>query len=131
MGILSKLLGGGIAEPVTAIGNVAEKIFGNKKDKLSFAEFKLRLEASPMTAHQELQKLDAQSRRGFQANWRPFIGWVCGVGIAIQYVVSPVLSWATGKAGPEVDLATLLPLLMALLGLAGYRTIEKFGNKTK
>ena len=131
MGFLSKILGGGITEPIQAVGNVLTGIFGTKGEKLSHEEIMVRLAQAPNTTQQELQKLDAVSRRGFQANWRPFIGWVCGAGVAIQFVVNPILVWATGEPGPQMTMSELMPLLMALLGLGGYRTIEKMTGKSK
>jgi len=131
MGILGKIFSGGVAEPVQAVGNVLTGIFGTKGEKLSHEEIMARLAQAPNTTQQELQKLDAVSRRGFQANWRPFIGWVCGVGVAVAFIVNPILIWATGTPGPEMTMSELMPLLMALLGLGGLRTVEKMKSKTK
>lgn len=66
----------------------------------------------------------------YATGWRPFMGWVCGAGFALQYVVGPLLEWAAAVAGhpvafPAADLAAMAPLLGALLGLGAYRTAEK------
>jgi len=131
MGILSKFLGGSVTEPINAVGSILKSAFGDKADKMSHAEIMAALAQAPNTTQQELQKLDAVSRRGFQANWRPFIGWVCGVGVAVQFVVNPILIWATGEIGPEMTMSELMPLLMALLGLGSLRTVEKMTGRTK
>ena len=131
MGVLSKIFGGGITEPINAVGNVLTGVFGSKAEKLSHEEIMARLAQAPNTTQQELQKLDAVSRRGFQANWRPFIGWICGVGVGVQFVLNPVLVWATGDLGPEMTMSELMPLLLALLGLGGLRSVEKMSGKTK
>lgn len=67
---------------------------------------------------------------GFATGWRPFMGWVCCAGFALQYVVGPLLQWAAAVAGHPVafayaDLSAMAPLLGALLGLGAYRTAEK------
>ena len=131
MGILGKIFGGGVAEPITAVGNVLTGVFGSKSEKLSHEEIMARLAQAPNTTHQELMKLDAVSKRGFQANWRPFIGWVCGVAVGIQYVGNPIYVWITEKVGPQLSMAELMPLLLALLGLGGLRSFEKMKGKAK
>jgi hypothetical protein len=55
---------------------------------------------------------------------------VCGSGFAIQFVVGPLAEWGSALYGhpvkfPQMDMATLMPLLLGMLGLSGYRTIER------
>jgi hypothetical protein len=65
------------------------------------------------------------------AGWRPFIGWVCGIAFAWQYLLCPVLSFLLAAIGhpltvvPELGLDAMLPVLMGMLGLGGLRTYEK------
>ena len=78
----------------------------------------------------EINKIEAANPNKFISGWRPAVGWVCVSGLAIQYVLSPLLEWGTLLAshpvkGPTLDMATLMPLLTGLLGLAGLRTYEK------
>ena len=35
----------------------------------------------------EINKAEAQSRSIFVAGWRPFIGWVCGVALAYNFII--------------------------------------------
>ena len=76
---LAKLLGtaGGsaIAQPVEAVGNVLDKLFTSKDEKLTHEEVRMRLMMKPDIAQVELNKIEAQSRHWFTAAWRPFIGW--------------------------------------------------------
>lgn len=131
MGILSKFFGGAVTEPITAVGNILTGVFGTKGEKLNHQEIMARLAQAPNTTQQELQKLDAVSRRGFQSNRRPFIGWICGVGVGVAFIVNPILIWATGDPGPKMTMTELMPLLLALLGLGGLRSVEKMAGKTK
>jgi len=131
LGTLGKIFGGGVTEPINAVGNILTSVFGDKADKLSHEEIMSRLAQAPNTTQQELQKLDAVSRRGFQSNWRPFIGWICGVGVGVAFILNPILTWATGDPGPEMTMSQLMPLLLALLGLGGLRSAEKMVGKTK
>ena len=38
----------------------------------------------------ELDKLEAASPSLFKSGWRPFVGWVCGIGLAVQFLVAPI-----------------------------------------
>ena len=72
---------------------------------------------------------EAKSDSLFKSGWRPFIGWVCGVSLAYQYIGSPLLAWMSAMEGvaapPRLDLADLITILLGMLGLGAYRTYEK------
>jgi hypothetical protein len=82
-------------------------------------------------AQSEINKAEAMSTDPFRAGWRPFIGWVCGMGFATQFVLGPWGEWlsaiATGEPirFPEMDTSQMMPMLFAMLGLGAYRTYEK------
>lgn len=67
----------------------------------------------------------------FVAGWRPWIGWVCGIALAWNYILQPIITWGVFIAGvdigeaPHLDVAGLMPLMMGMLGLGGLRTYEK------
>lgn len=69
----------------------------------------------------------------FVAGWRPFIGWVCGLGIAYQVLLAPVLNgllmaFGVTSAFPLVDTALLQSLIGGMLGLGVARSYEKSKN---
>lgn len=73
---------------------------------------------------------DSAVYRAFAALWRPFIGWICGLACAWNWVVLPMLKVGLLLSGVYLDIAPadmseILPLLIGLLGLSGYRTYEK------
>ena len=85
---------------------------------------------SVMLAQTEINKAEAAHKSIFVAGWRPFIGWVCGVGIAWAMVVQPVAQWAMiawgdGTELPTIDTSYLMELVTAMLGMSGLRTFEK------
>ena len=85
---------------------------------------------SVMLAQTEINKAEAAHKSIFVAGWRPFIGWVCGVGIAWSMVVQPVAQWAMIAGGdgtelPTIDTSYLMELVTAMLGMSGLRTFEK------
>lgn len=81
-------------------------------------------------AQTDVNAVEAANPSVFVAGWRPFIGWVCGVSLAYQYVVTPIIMWLAVTfhvalaAPPKLD-DTLWQLVFAMLGLGGLRTFEK------
>src|SRR5260370_31345958 len=56
-----------------------------------FKEIDAQLQASAQQT--DTNKVEAANSNIFVAGWRPFIGWVCGGGLAYQYLVDPLFSW--------------------------------------
>jgi len=133
MGILGKIFGGGEAvQAVTAVGTVLDSLFTSKDEKLSHQEVRMRLALQPDMAQIELNKVEASSRHWFAATWRPFIGWVCGVGVLNMVLINPWIQWITGEVGPELPAPIIMQLTLGMLGLLGtMRTVEKVKGKTK
>lgn len=103
------------------------------------AEFKtqvLTLQAQMNAAQSATDTAEASSGNRFAANWRPFVGWVCGVAFAWHFVIQPILNYVLMTLGfaqvnPVFDMATLYTVLMGLLGMGGLHTYEnvKGGGK--
>lgn len=80
---------------------------------------------------------DARSGNWFQAGWRPSVGWTCAAAFGISFVLTPLIHtfafYYAQFAGveldltalPKFDLTTMMPVLLGMLGLAGYRSFEK------
>ena len=66
----------------------------------------------------------------FQSSWRPAVAWVCVVGMAINFLVSPLLS-PLGVVVPQADTSVMMPVLMGMLGLGSLRSFEKTKGVTK
>ena len=66
----------------------------------------------------------------FQSSWRPACAWVCVLGFAINFLVSP-LAAPFGIIVPQADTATMLPVLMGMLGLATARSYDKIKKTAK
>ena len=133
MGWLSKIVGGGMdtATPIGAIGKVLDSLFTSEDEKLSHEEVRIRLAQKPDLAQIELNKVEASHRSMFVAGWRPFLGWVCGIGMANMFLINPWIQWFTGESGPNLPKDVIMELVFALLGLGTLRTIEKIRGRTK
>jgi len=64
----------------------------------------------------------------FQSSWRPLIGWICGLSLAINYMISPICA-GFGITVPQADMTVMMPLLLGMLGIGGLRSFDKFHNK--
>ena len=131
MGFLSNLVGGASAQPIEAIGNVFDKLFTSDEERAQADAVMEKLRQQPGTLQVELNKIEAQHRSVFVAGWRPFIGWVCGAGLANVFLVNPWIQWWTGNPGPQMPLDAMMTLVVSLLGLGAMRTAEKFGGRAK
>ena len=66
----------------------------------------------------------------FQSSWRPATAWVCVLGFLVNFLVSPLCA-GFGIIIPQADTATMLPVLMGMLGLATARSYDKVKKTTK
>ena len=83
----------------------------------------------------EINKEEAKSELIFKSGWRPFIGWTCGSAFAFNFLILPIATMVAAFYGipfvgvTPIDLTTMLPVLLGMLGLGGMRTFEKVRNK--
>ena len=129
---LSALIG-----PVSAI---LDKAIPDKdlKEKLAheIATMAERHTHEQVQAQLEINKAEASHKNLFVAGWRPACGWVCVFGMAGNFLVIPLANmtlelFETGVEVPMIDLSTMLPVLMGMLGLGGLRTFEKVKGAQK
>lgn len=64
----------------------------------------------------------------FQSSWRPLIGWICGLSLAINYLIAPICA-GFGVNISQADMSVMMPLLLGMLGIGTLRSVDKF-NKT-
>jgi hypothetical protein len=86
-------------------------------------------ELSKILAQLEVNAKEAAHPSVWVAGWRPFIGWVCGCSFAYATILHPLLTWYGRSRGwpapPTLDGELMLYVLGGMLGLGGYRTLEK------
>jgi hypothetical protein len=77
-------------------------------------------------------KLNTEEAKGnwFQSGWRPATGWVCVLGFAVNFLISP-LAAGFDVIIPQADTSVMMPVLMGLLGLGGMRSFERFKGVEK
>lgn len=129
-------------DPISALFEVGSKVLDRVlPDPAQQAAAKLELlklqqsgELAQITGQMEINKAEAASSSIFVSGWRPSIGWICGAGFAVQFVIGPLAEWGSALAGhpvkfPQMDTGTMMPLLLGMLGLGGLRTAEKLQDK--
>lgn len=131
MSFWDKLLGGSIAEPVEAVGNVLDELFTSDDERLSHQEVLERLRQQPDLAQIGLNKAEAGHRSVFVAGWRPAIGWICAIGLFFPFTINPIIQWITGDPGPQLPTDVMTELVLAMLGMSGLRTYEKMKGRAK
>ena len=63
----------------------------------------------------EILKLDAKGN-WFQSSWRPLAGYVCVLGLAINFLIAPICA-GFGISIPQADTSVMMPLLLGMLGI--------------
>ena len=76
-----------------------------------------------MLAQIEVNKTEAQGN-WFQASWRPLCGYVCVLGLMVNFLISPICA-GFGFNIPQADMSVMMPVLTGMLGLAGMRSYER------
>lgn len=132
----SVFAGANAATPIDAIGNLFDKLFTSDEERLQASVVLEKLRQHPAELQVELNKIEAAHRSIFVAGWRPAVGWVCAAGVAWAYIGHPVFTWAAalwspGLQPPGIVTDNLIELVLAMLGMAGLRTLEKATGKAK
>ena len=78
----------------------------------------------------EVNKVEAASKSMFVAGWRPAVGWVCVLGMAMNFIIVPLGNFGLSVADiqvviPMIDTSQMMPVLMGMLGLGAMSTVEK------
>jgi len=131
--LLNQLLGGGL---VKTVGAIIDSVHTSEEEKNN-AKIKLKeIEASLNQAQTQINLADAKSTATgiggiMQRSWRPLIGMSCALAILWEYVLKQFIVFILAAFSiehaplPELDMSTLFPLVMALLGMAGIRSFDK------
>ena len=123
--ILLNLLKGGNNEK-TSVGNLAweirEAIKGKELDPNQLLEIQTKI-----------NEVEAKHRSVFVAGWRTFIGWVCGLALAYNFIIRDLFIWVIDPetVPPALQMEHLMTVLFGMLGLGGLRTYEKLKDKAR
>tara|TARA_B100000212_G_scaffold256525_1_gene196824 strand:- start:981 stop:1361 length:381 start_codon:yes stop_codon:yes gene_type:complete len=115
-------------------GNGRKSVAGNLAWEIREAIKGKELDPNELISIQtKINEIEAGHRTVFVAGWRPFIGWVCGVALAYNFIIRDLFIWALDPQDvpPALQMEHLMTVLLGMLGLGGLRTFEKVKDKTK
>lgn len=124
----------GLLEGIGSLGDhVRSWITGepNPETRAKLEETWMQVQSLLAKGQIDVNIAEAKSTSIFVAGWRPFIGWVCGIAIAWNMVVYPMVTWGMAiwmpqqPVPPTIPLSALYPVVMGMLGLGGLRSWEK------
>lgn len=130
----------GILDILNVVGTVVDRVIPDPKDKLELQEKLAAIaDAEAAREHDEVMgqittnTAEAGNSNLFVAGWRPFVGWVCGVGVAYSFIVEPLAEFVAKMFGysgvfPALDMGNLMTLMMGMLGMGYLRTKEKMAG---
>lgn len=137
MSWLSSIIGGGVVSAAEGVAGIVDRFVETDDEKRAAEIVKAKLLMRPGEVQAELNKIEAGHRSVFVAGWRPFIGWVCGVALAYNFIVRDLIAWVIVNTGstatlpPDLAMEHLLTILLGMLGLGGMRTLEKMNGRAK
>ena len=127
----------GIGTAVTGVKEILGMFFPDKTEE---ERAKLAATLQMMQGQMDVNKQEAASSSLFVAGWRPSVGWVCSLSLAMLYIPKAVVmtiiwtkaAWAASlvagqaiPAFPDLGVGDLIGLLLAMLGMAGLRSWDK------
>lgn len=125
-------------DPISSLAQVANTVLdrvlpdkaANDAGKLELAKLQLNGELSTYAGQIQVDLAEAASKSVWVAGWRPYVGWVCGTGLAYQFVVRPLFTFIAAAFGshaiaPALEMGSMMELLAGMLGFGAMRTVEK------
>jgi len=128
-------------DPITAILNVGNSLIDRLiPDKTAAATAKAQLvqmqvsgELDEIKGQITVNQTEAASQSVFVAGWRPFVGWACGFAFVYAFILQPLIVMllvafkvAFDKSAlPALDMSTMMPVLLGMLGLGAMRSFDK------
>lgn len=126
--------------PILEIGkSLLDRFFPNEEERrkaeADFLKMAMDGELKQTIAQLEINAHEAMHPSVWVAGWRPFFGWVGGVGFLYHTVGQPMLAWYGATKGwpaaPELNMDLLWVVVTGMLGIGGLRTFEKAKGVSK
>lgn len=128
MSILSTV---GIGEIIGTVGKIADDLTTSDKERMAAELDAYKAESERMGGQVEINKIEAASGSLFVSGGRPFVVWVCAFALAYAAVIEPIarfvatVGFAYSGPFPVIDTDLTMQVLLGLLGLGAYRSVEK------
>ena len=112
-------------DPLTAGFELGSKLidhfFPNAEKKaeayLKLEELKQNGDFAVMVGQAKINEIEAGNANLFVSGWRPACGWVCAIGLLVQFLVNPLATWGANLLGMAVLMsATVFATISPTLG---------------
>lgn len=129
-----------LVAPVLDIGKtLINRFFPDKEEarkaEADFLKMAAEGDLKLTIAQLEINAREAASPSIWVSGWRPFYGWIGGLGFFYATLLQPLLAWYSSIKGfpapPVLNTDLLLTVVGGLLGIAGMRTYEKRTGASK
>ena len=119
------------------VGSIIDRVWPDPAQanaaKLQLLQLQQTGELAQITGQMEINKAEAANASTFVSGWRPFVGWVCGVACAWNWIGLPIARVLCAYFGKPItlvpaDISDMMPVLMGMLGMGGLRTFEKLNK---
>jgi hypothetical protein len=136
---IKTLFSGGAGKVIETAGKAFDDNFTNDEERMQAQASLNEIAQKPATQQHEINKLESQHQSVWNSGWRPGIGWVCCVSLALFYIPQFLMAaviwglaiynngFVTMPAYPA-NADGVLELVMALLGMATIRMAERLNG---
>ena len=126
-----------IASLVAPVSGLLDK-FIEDKDQRAMLAHEIATLAEKQAQEQIVEQIktnqiEAAHQSMFVAGWRPAVGWVCALAMLLNFILIPFINLGMEFAGQDIrldliEMDTMMPVLLGMLGLGGMRSYEKARN---
>lgn len=108
--------------------SVLDKVIPDTNQRKNAKEQLLKMQTAGelelLVGQLKVNQVEAAHKSIFVAGWRPFIGWILGIGMFYSLMLRDILTLFFPLL-PDVNAEILMPALLGMLGLVGARSYEK------
>lgn len=128
---------GALAGPLMGL---IDDLFTSDEERAEARIKLLEMEQNGELAQIAVNMKEADSEHLFVSGWRPAVGWTCTAAFAYAFVLQPFAAFIALAAGmdpallaalPDLDIGSMMPVLLGMLGLGAMRTYEKKSGTNK
>tara|TARA_R110000803_G_scaffold438_2_gene1468 strand:+ start:426 stop:827 length:402 start_codon:yes stop_codon:yes gene_type:complete len=123
-----------IGAVLPAVTDIIGRFLPEDPEKRAEAEREIKAQLTTHLAAVDLAQIGVNQEEAkgnwFQSGWRPCTGWVAALSFGWVYLFQPMISFVLAQTGylvqlPSLDMSQMMPILLGLLGLSGFRTLER------
>ena len=128
---------GALAGPLMGL---IDDLFTSDEERAEAKVKLLEMEQKGELAQIAVNMQEAKSEHLFVSGWRPAVGWVCVAAFAYTFILMPFGSFIALVSGmdpallaalPDLDIGSMMPVLLGMLGLGAMRSYEKKSGTNK